>query len=153
MINTAPSASNSVLISGLWQTEKWFWYNKTNFSSHVSHCCSVVKELPARADKLGSTPGDAVFCFFVLFFFCLVFVFWHNFSFRPVFLYSYCWPCRSWTLINIYFMLKSEVLFWKRDFKNKAEPLICILAKLTARKNHKLPRHVPPLKQLNFFKC
>ena len=38
---------------------------------------SVVKELLARADKPGSTPGDAVFCFFVplfflFFFFCLV---------------------------------------------------------------------------------
>ena len=29
------------------------------------------KELLARADKLGSTPGDAVSCFFVLFFFVL----------------------------------------------------------------------------------
>ena len=69
------STSFKQRLSGLWQTEKWFWYNKTNFSSHVSHCGSVVKELPARADKLGSTPGDAVFCFFVPFFFCLVFVF------------------------------------------------------------------------------
>ena len=34
----------------------------------------MVKELLARADKPGSTPGDAVFCFFVpfgLFFFIL----------------------------------------------------------------------------------
>ena len=29
----------------------------------------VVKELLARADKPGSTPGDAVFCFFTPFFF------------------------------------------------------------------------------------
>ena len=28
----------------------------------------MVKELFARADKPGSTPGDAVFCFFVPFF-------------------------------------------------------------------------------------
>ena len=39
---------------------------------------AVVKELLARADKPGSTPGDAVFCLFVpflLFYFCLVLVF------------------------------------------------------------------------------
>ena len=35
----------------------------------MCHCGAVVKELLARADKPGSTPGDAVFCFFVPFFF------------------------------------------------------------------------------------
>ena len=39
----------------------------------------MVKELLARVDKPGSTPGDAVFCLFVpvfiIFFFCLVLVF------------------------------------------------------------------------------
>ena len=34
----------------------------------------MVKELPARADKPGSTPGDAVFCFFAPFFFFFFFV-------------------------------------------------------------------------------
>ena len=38
----------------------------------MCHCGAVVKELLAPADKPGSTPGDAVFCFFVLFFLCLV---------------------------------------------------------------------------------
>ena len=39
----------------------------------MCHCGAVVKELLERADKPGSTPGDAVFCFFVPFFFsCLV---------------------------------------------------------------------------------
>ena len=33
----------------------------------MCHCGVVVKELLARADKPGSTPGDAVFCFFVPF--------------------------------------------------------------------------------------
>ena len=33
----------------------------------MCHCGAVVKELLARADKPGSTPGDAVFCFFVPF--------------------------------------------------------------------------------------
>ena len=62
MINTAPPASNSV-----YGREKLFWYNKINFSNHVCYCGAVIKELLARADKQGSTPGDAVFCFFLFF--------------------------------------------------------------------------------------
>ena len=38
----------------------------------MCHCGAVEKELLARADKPGWTPGDAVFCFFVPFFLCLV---------------------------------------------------------------------------------
>ena len=34
----------------------------------MCHRGAVVKELLERADKPGSTPGDAVFCFFVPFF-------------------------------------------------------------------------------------
>ena len=64
MINTAPPASNSV-----YGREKLFWYDKINFSNHVCHCGAVVKEFLARADKPGSTPGDAAFCFFLPFFF------------------------------------------------------------------------------------
>ena len=44
-----------------------------NFANHGCHCDAVVKELLARTDKSGSTPGDAVFCFLVvlfLFLFC-----------------------------------------------------------------------------------
>ena len=67
MRNTAPPASNSV-----YGREKLFGYDKINFSDHVCHCGAVVKELLAPADKPGSTPGDAVFCFFVLFLLCLV---------------------------------------------------------------------------------
>ena len=63
MINTAPPASNSV-----YGREKLFGYDKINLPDHVCHCGAVVKELHAPADKPGSTPGDAVFCFFVLFF-------------------------------------------------------------------------------------
>ena len=37
----------------------------------MCHCGAEVKELPERADKPGSTPGDAGFCFFVPFFFFL----------------------------------------------------------------------------------
>ena len=199
------STSFKQRLSGLWQTEIWFWYNKANFSNHVCHCGAVVKELLVRADKprLQNSPyfyvfkharavkqkvcneaenrerdwGESLFfspfflsphtpvracearalrarktltlrftvfftdfekknrlslqskinrvrlpccCFLFLctvFFFCLVFVFKHYFSFWPVFLYSYCWPCWSCTVINIYFTFKSGVLFWKRDFK------------------------------------
>ena len=35
-----------------------------------------------------------------------------------IIIYSYCWPCWPCTWINIYFKLKSGVLFWKRDFKS-----------------------------------
>ena len=38
----------------------------------MCHCGAVVKELLARADKPGSTPGDAVFGFFILSFFFLL---------------------------------------------------------------------------------
>ena len=34
----------------------------------MCHCGAVVKAFLARADKPGSTPGDAAFCFFVPFF-------------------------------------------------------------------------------------
>ena len=48
----------------------------------MCHCGAVVKELLARGDKPGSTPGDAVFCFFVpFFFFCFVSFFNIVFSF------------------------------------------------------------------------
>ena len=57
MTNTAPPASNSV-----YGREKMFWYDK--ISNHVSHFGVVVKELLVRADKPGSTPVDADFCFF-----------------------------------------------------------------------------------------
>ena len=104
LINTAPPASNSV-----YGREKLFWYDKIKFSNHVCHCSAVVKELLARADKLGSTPGDTVFCFPVhvlRFFSAWSLFFLHYFSFWPAFLYSYCWPCWSCTLINIYFTFK-----------------------------------------------
>ena len=48
--------------------KEWFWYNKINSLKHVWHCGAVDKELLARADEPGSTPGDTVFCFFVPFF-------------------------------------------------------------------------------------
>ena len=70
MKNTALPASNSV-----YGREKLFKYDKIDFSNRVCHWGAVVKELLERADKPGSTPGDAVFFFFVLFFLCLVSIF------------------------------------------------------------------------------
>ena len=47
----------------------------------MCNCGAVVEELPASAHKPGSTPVDAVFCFFVPFFsvwslFLTLFSFW-----------------------------------------------------------------------------
>ena len=134
--------------------EKLFSYDKINVSNHLCHCGAVVKELLARADKQGSTPGDDVLCFFVPVFFFTVFFFLscfkHYFSFWQFFLYSYCWPCWSCTWINIYLKLKSGVLFWQKDFKSS---WYAYWPSLRPDKNHKLSSHVPPLKQLNFFQC
>ena len=110
MINTAPPASNSV-----YGREKLFWYDKINFSNHVCHCGAVVKELLALADKPGSTPGDAVFCFFVPFFsvwslFNTIFPFGLFFS---LFLLLTLLVMHLDQYIN-YFKSKSGVLFWKR---------------------------------------
>ena len=74
-MNTAPPASNSV-----YGRKKMFRYDK--ISNHVCHCGVVVKELLVRADKPGSTPVDAVFCFFVPFYFFLFGLFFkHCFPF------------------------------------------------------------------------
>ena len=108
MINTAPTASNSV-----YGREKLFWYDKINLSYHACHCGTVVKELLACADKPGSTPGDAVFCFFVPFFFPVWSLFKHYFSFWPFFLYSHGWPCWSCTWINDILSLSPEFYFGK----------------------------------------
>ena len=47
----------------------YFAITKLIFSNHVCHCGAVVKKFLARADKPGSTPGDAAFCFFCTVFF------------------------------------------------------------------------------------
>ena len=45
----------------------------------------------------------------------------------------------------------SGVLFWKRDFKSWKSSWSAYWPSLRPEKKHKLSRHVPPLKQLNFF--
>ena len=54
-------------------------------ASHMCYYGAVIKELLERADKRGSTPGDAVFCFFVPFFSLFSLFFQHYFSFWPFF--------------------------------------------------------------------
>ena len=57
-------------------------------------CFTVVLE---RADKPGSTPGDAVFCFFVKFFFLFgLFFFNTNFPFGLFFFILTADPAGSW---------------------------------------------------------
>ena len=90
------------------------------------------------------------------FFFFLLFglFFQHYFSFWPVFLYSYCWPCWSCTRINN--------IFWSPEFYfgkgiSKARDLHTGQAYDQKKKKKKIKtsiktsRHVHPLKQLIFF--
>ena len=51
------------------------YIGRESAENHVCHCGAVVKEWLARADKPGSTPGDAVFCFAAPFFFFLLSLF------------------------------------------------------------------------------
>ena len=77
-----------------------FAMTKLIFARHVCHCGAVDKESLARADKPGSTPGDAVSWVFPVslhrFFVVVVsfdlfgLFFLHYFSFWPFFLHSYC---------------------------------------------------------------
>ena len=101
----------------------------------------------ARVNKPGSTPGDAVF-------FIPFFSDWPIFfnTIFPFGLFSFILTAdpAGHALGSIYILsLILEFYFGKGISKL----LICIVAKLTTRKNHKLSRHVPPLKQLNFFQC
>ena len=88
----------------------------------MCHCDAVVKELLAYADKPGSAPGDAVFCFLVapFFFFSVWSLFFNTiFPFGPFFfILTSDYADHALGSIYIYFKLKSGVLFWKRDFKS-----------------------------------
>ena len=116
MINTAPTASNRV-----YSREKLFWYGKIKFQTMAGRCGAVVKELLARADKPGSTPGYDVFCFFATFFFFFFFPVWSLlltlFFLWPFFLYSYCWPWWSCTWMNdILSLIKSRGFLETAEF-------------------------------------
>ena len=119
--------------------EKLFWYDKIIFQIM---CVTVVQ---INRVLLPATLFSVSLC---RFFSCLVSFFNTIFRFGLFFLYSYCWPCWSCTWINKYFKLKSGVIFWKRDFKTSWS---AYWPSLRPEKNHKLSRHVCPLKQLIFF--
>ena len=65
----------------LWQ-RKIVLISQINSSNHVCHCGAVVKELLVRADKPGSTPGDAISVFLYRFFFLFGHFFNTIFPFR-----------------------------------------------------------------------
>ena len=76
----------------------------------MCHYGAVVKELVARGDKPGSTPGDAVFCLFLPFFFsCLVSFFDTIFPFG-LFLFIHNADPAGHALGSIYILS----LFWQR---------------------------------------
>ena len=89
--------------------EKLFWYDKIIFQIM---CVTVVQ---INRVLLPATLFSVSLC---RFFSCLVSFFNTIFRFGLFLLHSYCWPCWSCTWINIYSkLIKSGVLFWKRDFK------------------------------------
>ena len=87
-------------------------------------------------------PAALFSFFFALFFFRLVFVFNTIIPFGLLFFILTADPVDP-VLGSIYILSLSPEYILKKGFQ---ELLICILAKLTARKKHKLSRHVPPLK-------
>ena len=92
----------------------------------MCHCGgAVVKELLARADEPGSTPGDAI-CFF-LFGLCFL-----NTIF-PFGLFSFILTAgpADYALVSTYILSSSPELYFRKGFRKL---LICILGKLTARK-------------------
>ena len=116
----------------------------------MCHCGAVVKELLAPADKPGSTPGDAVFCFFVPFFpvgslFNIIFPF-------GFFFFILTADPAGHALGSIYILSLSPEFYFGKGI-SKALDLHTVQAYNQKKKNHKLSRHVPPLKQLNFFQC
>ena len=140
--------------------------DKINFWNHVCHCGAVVKELLARADKPGSSPGDPIFClfvpffdFFFCFFVCLFFSF--RLSFLTLFLLLALFSL--FLLLTLLVMhLDQYILSLSPEFyfgkgTSKALDLHTDQAydqkKNNNKKKHNLSRHVAPLKQLNIFQC
>ena len=144
-INTAPLASNSMEYG----REKWFWYNKIIFLNNVCHCSAGDKHSGLYM-QMNRVPLPAtlfyvsLYCFFFLFTLC-------TFPFWPLFFISLLTLLIMRTWINIYFKLKSGVLFCKRGFKSSWSAYWPSFN--GQKKSDKLSRHVPPLKQRNFFQC
>ena len=90
-----------------------------NMCACVWHCGAVVKEVLAPSDELGSTLGDAIFCFFAsfsFFFFCLVFVFWSYFPFGLFFFIRTSDPADH-ALGSIYILSFSPELYFRKGTK------------------------------------
>ena len=106
--DTAPPASNSVYARDV---TKYIYQNMCVTVVQWSTSCLHVQINRLRIPV-------PLFSVSLYRFFCLVVVSWSYFSFWPVFLYSYCWPCWSCMWINIYVKLIFRVLYWKRDLKS-----------------------------------
>ena len=117
----------------------------------MCHCGAVVKELLARADKPGSTPGDAVFCFFVPFFFFLFGLFFNTIFPFGLFFFILTADPAGHALGSIYILSLSPEFYFGKGI-SKALDLHTGQA-YDQKKNHKLSRHVPALKQRIFFQC
>ena len=78
----------------------------------------MVKKLLARVDEPASTPCNAVFCFFVPFFF--LFGLYLLITMFPFGLFPFILTAdpAGRALGSIHILKKSGVLFWKRDFKH-----------------------------------
>ena len=144
MINTAPPDSNSV-----YGREKLFWYDKISFQIM---CVTMMQWLRGCLHLQVNRVRLPVTLFSVslyrFFFPRLVSFFNIIFPFGLFFFILTADPAGH-TLGSIYiFKLKSGVLFWKRDFKSSWS---AYWPSLRPDKNYNLSRHVPPLKQLNFF--
>ena len=125
-------------------------------------CVTVVQWsrscLHVQINRVRLPASDAVFCFLIVPSFFLFFFFffpvWSLFlnTIFPLdrFFFILTADPAGHALASIYFKLKSGVLFWQRDFKSSWS---AYWPSLRPDENHKLSRHVPPLKQLNFFQC
>ena len=153
MINTVPPASNSVFqVFG--RLKNGFDITKLIFQVT---CLTVVQwSRSCLHVQINWVPLPAMLFSVSLYFFFSVWSLFFDTIF-PFGLFSFILTAdpadhEHWSIYIL--CLSPKFYFGKGISRSKPiEPLICILAKLTARKNHKLPRHVPPLKQLNFFKC
>ena len=134
MINTAPPASNSVYGR---EKEKPFPYDKINLTNHVCRCGAVVKELLARADIQSSTPGNAVFCFFVPFFFYIWSLSFFILSADPA----------AHTLGSIYILSLSPEFY----FEGISKALDLYTGQAYDQIKTISCQDIPPLKQQNFF--
>ena len=107
--------------------------NCFDMTNHVCHCGAVVKEFLARADKPGSTPGDAVFCYTLNWFFCPVWSLFLNtiFPFGLFFFILTADPA-GYALGSIYILSLSPEFYFGQGISIVLD-MHTVLAKLTTR--------------------